>query len=253
MSRRFVFCDGNSIGHWRWHAKPAEVSLARSFDVWLRDQMKVWMADLVVVAFDGGNNWRNQVHKDYKMHRDPHAPELVEQLAMLPDVAREAGAHSIQVDTFEADDVLGTLVSRLRDDDKALVVVRDKDLCQLVRRGVGVLDPTNGKLYDTAAVVEKYGVHPRRIQEWLSLTGDKSDNIDGVPQWGDKRAARAIDQTSNFHDLLSRSARLMLTNLDRSDAVTERLQKTLNEFVPRVTRNMTLTKLREDVPVEVPI
>jgi DNA polymerase-1 len=234
-----LIIDGNSIAHWRYYASPLEkdergreVGMLRSFERWLDEVTRSMEATDVTVCFDAKRNWRYELLPSYKGQRSEKPPELVAQLSALPKwledrFHRGTIGQMWKEDGYEADDLCAAEVVRLPPGRRATVISGDKDLCQLVddEAGVRVFSPRPGEMYNASAVVEKFGVPPYRLREYLALCGDTADNVKGVPGWGPKKAVAAISETIDWEHLLERARRLELSG------VPVRLQKTLNEHV----------------------
>lgn len=157
----------------------------------------------MVVVFDPpGKTFRNDIYADYKANRPPVPPELKSQFPLIIELLEARGIPVLQVTGVEADDVLGTLATRATDDE-VLLVTGDKDMAQLVNEQVNMLDTMKNKRLDSAGVVEKFGVPPEKIIDYLALMGDNSDNIPGVPKVGPKTAAKWLNQFGSLDDLIA--------------------------------------------------
>lgn len=172
----------------------------------LRDQEK---PDYLAVVFDlEGPTVRHEEFKDYKAHRKPMPEDLVVQLPKLRDVLRALRIATAEFPRYEADDVLATLAARAAERDmRTVIVTTDKDLLQLVGGTVSVWNPSKEVLLDESKVVEFFGAPPDRVVDVLSLQGDPSDNVPGVPGIGEKTAKALIQEFGSLDDLLA--------NLDR--------------------------------------
>jgi DNA polymerase-1 len=225
-----VVIDGNSVAHWQFWRAPQEqengreVGMLRAVGQWLAETKANLNAYSVRVCFDSKKNWRYEVLPTYKGHRTEKHPALAEQLAALPQWLYALGWATEEQEGYEADDLCAAFANPLLGE-RVTVVSTDKDLCQLVddARGIKVFCPLSGTMFDEAAVVGKFNVPPYRLREWLALNGDTADNVKGVPGWGKKTAAQAINETLDLEHLLEQSKRLKLS-------VSERLQKTLNSW-----------------------
>lgn len=161
----------------------------------------------LAVAFDGSltTSFRNEIYPEYKAQREPPPPELEAQLGACRDVARALGAATFVDDRYEADDILGALWRRARrDEHRVVVVTSDKDLAQLVDEETILFDFARDTRYDEAAVVEKFGVRPAQIPDYLGLAGDSVDNIPGVTGVGPKSAQALLAAFDALEDALDR-------------------------------------------------
>ena len=159
------------------------------------------------LAFDKSltTSFRNDIYPEYKAQRALPPPELEAQQDWCQDVGEAFGA-AIYVDTrYEADDLVGTLCRQLYDQGHEVVVVTsDKDLAQLVSERVTLLDFAKGERYDPRAVVEKFGVRPDQIADFLGLAGDSVDNIPGVAGVGRKTAVALLSELGSLDGIYDR-------------------------------------------------
>jgi 5'-3' exonuclease len=149
----------------------------------------------VGVCFDHGlATFRNEKFPAYKQSRGEPPPELEAQFELCQEAARALGLEVFTASGFEADDVIATLVESLGDTARVRVVTADKDLSQLVTEDgrVVLYDLARERLFDAAAVREKFGVGPAQIPDYLGLVGDSVDDLPGVPGVGPKGAAAAL-------------------------------------------------------------
>ena len=153
--------------------------------------------DYLAVVFDppGGSRLRKELFPEYKANRPPPPPELGPQLPLVREVTRAMAVPQLEAPGYEADDVIATLVERCRSEDvETIIVSSDKDLMQLVEDGqCRMLDTLKDVSYDAARVVEKLGVQPTQVIDYLALLGDKVDNIPGVPGIGKKTATTLLE------------------------------------------------------------
>lgn len=159
----------------------------------------------IAVVFDAkGKNFRHELYSDYKANRPPMPDELRVQIEPLHAVIRALGLVLISEPNVEADDVIGTLASQAVDQGhEVLISTGDKDMAQLVNDRVTLVNTmTNAKL-DTAGVQKKFGVAPHQIIDYLALTGDKSDNVPGVPGVGPKTAAKWLNEYGSLEQITS--------------------------------------------------
>jgi DNA polymerase-1 len=158
------------------------------------------------VVFDAGREtFRNEMFADYKATRPPTDPDLAVQFAPARRIAEALGFPCVEVDGFEADDVIATLaVAARRAGMDVVIESADKDLFQLVGDGITAHDPMRDRVFDAAGVVDKMGVPPERIVDYLSLVGDASDNVPGVAGIGAKGAAELINAFGGLDDIYAR-------------------------------------------------
>ncbi|HEX6767351.1 MAG TPA: 5'-3' exonuclease H3TH domain-containing protein [Polyangiaceae bacterium] len=189
--------------------------------------------------------FRAQRYAEYKAGRQKAPSELVLQLDRLDELLEAFGAPAFCVPGFEADDVLATLVRRLRaEGSSSLVVSGDRDLLQLVDETTRVLFMgRRGKdavVYDEKAVEGRFGVAPAKLPTFVALVGDASDNLQGVPGIGPKTAAELVVEFGS-----------VATLLEKLDSVrSEKLRESLRNARERLIMNEDLARLRDDVSLD---
>jgi len=198
-------------------------------------------ADRIAVIFDAGRQtFRSDIYPQYKAHR-PEAPEeLVPQFALIREATRAFNLPSIEMEGFEADDLIATY-ARLATEQGARVTIvsSDKDLMQLVNDRVGMFDPLKNRTIGPDQVVEKFGVRPDKVVDVQALAGDPTDNVPGVPGIGIKTAAQLIEDYGDLDQLLARAGEIKQP---------KRRENLLNHAEDaRVSRE--LVRLRQDVPI----
>ncbi|MGM0574679.1 MAG: DNA polymerase I [Myxococcota bacterium] len=152
--------------------------------------------DYLAVVFDAGaRSFRNDLYPEYKAHRPEPPEDLVPQFPLVREVTEAFHIPSLEQDNWEADDLIAALAEEAREEDVDTVIVSsDKDLMQLVDDECVMYDTMRDVRYDPDGVMEKMGVRPDQIVDYLALVGDSSDNIPGVPGIGKKTAARLLAQ-----------------------------------------------------------
>jgi DNA polymerase-1 len=199
-------------------------------------------ADFVAVIFDTARKtFRNDIYKEYKAHRPPPPEELVPQFGLIREATRAYSLPCLEREGFEADDLIATY-ARLATEQgfRVTIVSSDKDLMQLVRPGVDMMDPMKNKMIGPAEVVERFGVGPDKVVEVQALAGDSTDNVPGVPGIGIKTAAQLIAEYGDLDTLLARAGEIKQPK--RREKLIE------NAELARISRE--LVRLRDDVPVE---
>ncbi|MDY0240636.1 MAG: DNA polymerase I [Rhodospirillaceae bacterium] len=196
----------------------------------------------MAVIFDSGREtFRTAIYPAYKANRPEPPEELIPQFALVRDAVRAFNLACLELPGYEADDLIATLARRAREAGAEVTVVSsDKDLMQLVRPGVAMLDPMKNRTVGEAEVREKFGVAPDRVVDVQSLAGDPTDNVPGVPGIGVKTAAQLIGEYGDLDTLLARAGEIkqpkrresLLTHADAA----------------RISR--TLVTLKDDVPLD---
>jgi DNA polymerase-1 len=197
------------------------------------------------VAFDaaGGENFRNRIYPEYKAHRPPMPPELAGQIAMVHTVIEAFGLTTLQVQGFEADDIIATLTKiAVAAGMEVVICSSDKDLMQLCCGEVGILDTMKNRRLGVADVREKFGVPPERVGDVLALMGDDIDNVPGVDGIGPKTASELINRFGSLDELLARAGEVKGKRGEALVAARD-LVRTSRELV----------RLRDDVPLPKPL
>ena len=195
----------------------------------------------VAVAFDESlaSSFRNEIFPDYKANREPAPPDLERQFKWCKDLAACMGLPVHVDDRFEADDLIATLAGKWRERGHPVVVVTgDKDLAQLVGPGDHWWDFAKRNRLDAAGIEDKFGVRPDQIPDYLALTGDKVDNIPGVPGVGPKTAAQLLRHFDTVDALFERLEELaFLKKIRGAKSLAGRLRH--HEDTVRVSRRLT--------------
>lgn len=250
-SGAIVAIDGNSLLHRAFHALPPTMTAPDGrptnavfgFVSMLLKIVQELRPQGVIVAFDKGRPaFRSEALACYKTHRPPAADELKVQFPMVKALLGAMDVPILEVEGWEGDDVLGAIASRAEQiGAQALLVTGDRDAMQLVSDNVNLVSTRKGitdiVLYDREAVLERYGVTPEQIPDYLGLKGDASDNIPGVPGVGEKTAAKLIAEHGSLEAVLS-AAKEMPGKLGENlcahadDALASRLVATIRRDVP---------------------
>ena len=157
----------------------------------------------IVVAFDPrGGSFRRRIFEDYKANREAQPEDLSAQIPLVRELVEAFRIPILEVEDFEADDVIATLVKQLPENAVASIVSTDKDLMQLVSDRVELVDHVKNRRFGPAEVEERFGVPPDKILDVRSLVGDPSDNIPGVKGIGEKGAAKLIKEWGTLEALL---------------------------------------------------
>ncbi len=193
------------------------------------------------VIFDAARRtFRNDIYPDYKANRPPPPDDLIPQFELIRDAVRAFNLPAIELEGYEADDVIATYVRQARERGLEVTIVSsDKDLMQLVGDGVEMWDTMKGRRIGPDDVAEKFGVGPERVIDVQALAGDSSDNVPGVPGIGVKTAAQLIREFGGLDALLERA----------EDIPQPRRRQTLIEHADLARISRQLVTLRDDVPL----
>lgn len=157
----------------------------------------------IAVVFDAkGKTFRDELFKQYKSHRPPMPDDLRPQIEPLHRIIKALGIPLISIEGVEADDVIGTLaVQAAKDGKDVLISTGDKDMAQLVNDHIMLINTMNNTLLDREGVIEKYGIPPELIIDFLALMGDSADNIPGVKGVGEKTALALLQGIGSFEQI----------------------------------------------------
>ncbi len=250
---RLILVDGSGYIFRAYHALPpltrrdgTAVGAVYGFTTMLLRLRETYKHDMLAVIFDAGRaTFRSEIYPEYKMNRSETPDDLIPQFPLVREATRALMIPAIELDNYEADDLIASYAHAARSQGQAVVIVSsDKDLMQLVVDGeVTMMDPMKNKTIGSAQVVEKFGVMPDKVIEVQSLIGDAVDNVPGVPSIGPKTAAELITQFGTLEAVLA--------NLDQIKQPKRREVLTLHADAARLSR--TLVELKCDIPLPVPL
>ncbi|MEZ8313789.1 DNA polymerase I [Vibrio splendidus] len=205
-----ILIDGSSYLYRAFHAYPGTMS---NGDIptnavygvvnMLRSMMRQFASDRIAVIFDAkGKTFRDDMYPEYKANRPPMPDDLRCQIEPLHNVIRAMGLPLISIPGVEADDVIGTLASQASAMGMpVLISTGDKDMAQLVDDNVILINTMTNVVMDREGVIEKFGIPPELIIDYLALMGDKVDNIPGIPGVGDKTATALLQGIGSIEKL----------------------------------------------------
>ncbi len=204
--------------------------------------------DYVAAVFERGPSFRTELYADYKANRDEPPEDLVPQFDSARQVAAALGLHCLEVDGFEADDLIGTLATQLRRQGiRVIIVSSDKDLAQLVDDGITLLDIAKDRELDADGVLEVFGVRPEQIVDYLALAGDSVDNIPGVRGVGPKTARALLQATGTVDALLADPTQIESLAIRGRQSV----QAKIIDSTEVIHLSRELATIRRDVPLTI--
>lgn len=215
MTKPFVLIDGSSYLFRAYYALPPLTNskgkpTGAIYGVinMLKKLMADYQPDHVAVVFDPkGRTFRDDLYPEYKANRKVMPDELREQIKPLFDVIKALGLPLIIKEGFEADDVIATLAAKAKQQGMNVVIsTGDKDLAQMVDDQVTLINTMNNRVMDIQGVIEKFGVPPERIVDYLTLVGDSTDNVPGVPSVGPKTAAKWLQTYGSLEEIIKQAA-----------------------------------------------
>ncbi len=195
------------------------------------------------VVFDySGVTFRNEIFPEYKANRPPPPEDLVPQFPLIREATRAFNVACIEEEGYEADDIIATLAREAHEaGGRVTIVSSDKDLMQLIRPGIEMLDPMKGVLIGPEEVEAKFGVPPERVVDVQALAGDSTDNIPGAPGIGVKTAALLIREYGDLDNLLAHAEEIRQP----------KRRETLISFADQIRLSRELVKLDDHVPLHV--
>ncbi|EKE77219.1 DNA polymerase I [Oceanibaculum indicum] len=244
--------DGSGYIFRAYHALPpmnrgdgTPVNAVFGFSAMLMKLVEEIDAQHLAVIFDSAREtFRNEIYPAYKAQRPEPPEDLRPQFSIIRDAVRAFNVPSIEMPGFEADDLIATYAKEARAKGMDVVIVSsDKDLMQLVRDGVTMLDPIKNRPIGPDEVMEKFGVAPDKVVDVQSLAGDSVDNVPGVPGIGVKTAAQLITDYGDLETLLARATEIKQP----------KRRESLIEYAEQARISRELVKLRDDVPLEVSV
>jgi DNA polymerase-1 len=247
-----ILIDGSGFIFRAYHALPPmtrpdgkPVNAVFGFSNMLAKLLREQVGTHIAVIFDAGRTtFRNRMYEDYKAHRPPPPDDLVPQFSLVREATEAFGVPSVELEDWEADDLIASYAKEAsKAGGQTTIVSSDKDLMQLIRPGVEMLDPIKQKPIGPAEVMEKYGVTPEKMVDVQALIGDTVDNVPGVPGIGPKGAAQLINEFGDLESVLAAAPAMKPSK--RRDNLLEHAEKA------RISRE--LVTLRTDAPLPVPI
>ncbi|MBT3197368.1 MAG: DNA polymerase I, partial [Gammaproteobacteria bacterium] len=204
----------------------------------LKSLLEEYPSEQVAMIFDAkGKTFRNDLYPAYKANRPPMPEDLRSQIEPLHAIIEALGIPLIVHEGVEADDVIGTLARQAEADGvSVLISTGDKDMAQLVGNKVTLINTMSQSLMGVEGVKEKFGVRPEQIIDYLTLVGDSSDNVPGVPKVGPKTAVKWLDQFGSLDEVMA-----------RADEVGGKVGESLRRTLEQLPLSRTLVTIRCDV------
>ena len=240
---RLLLVDGSSYLYRAFHAMPdlrngagdptgaiyGMVNMMRR----ARSDLK---ADHIACVFDAkGKTFRDEMYSEYKAHRSPMPEDLVKQIEPIHAIVKALGWPVLMVSGVEADDVIATLSCQATQAGwETIISTGDKDLAQLVNSSVTLINTMTNEKLDIEGVIEKFGVPPERIVDYLSIIGDAVDNVPGVPKAGPKTANKWLAEFGDLDNLMANAEQV-------KGVVGENLRASL-EWLPKARELITVKK-----------
>jgi DNA polymerase-1 len=245
---RLVLIDGSSYLYRAFHALPPLTGpdgtpTGALFGVvnMLRATLKENPDYTAFVVDASGPTFRDALYPEYKAHRPPTPPDLKAQIEPMMKIVEALGFPILRVSGVEADDVIGTLALQASAQGIPVTIsTGDKDFAQLVRPGITLTNTMTNSVLDEAGVIEKFGVKPVQIVDYLALMGDAVDNVPGVDKCGPKTAAKWLGEYGTLAAVMA-----------NADKISGKIGENLRAALHRLPLNEQLVTIKTDVPLEV--
>lgn len=230
------------------NSKGENTSAPFGFANFLISIRETYEPDYLAIVFDSGMSQREEIYPEYKATRERMPDELAASLPRIREMVEGFRDPVVEVEGYEADDVIGTLAEKAQSAGlEAVIVSGDKDLYQLVGPGIHLLNPGRGgptgvqaEWVDETNAGERFGIPPTSIRDYLALVGDSSDNIPGAPGIGPKTAVKLLDEYGDLDTILQRAEEIS----------GKRARESLLENAELVRLSKQLVTIQKDVPIE---
>ena len=246
--QQLLLVDGSGYIFRAFHALPpmtrkdgTPVNAVYGFTAMLMKLVDDMQPDHVAVVFDvARKTFRSDIFPEYKANRSEPPEDLVPQFALVREATAALALPAVELAGFEADDLIATYAAAAENAGLATTIVSsDKDLMQLVRGDITMLDPMKQRRIGAAEVVERFGVPPEQVVDVQALAGDSTDNVPGVPGIGIKTAAELISTYGDLDTLLARAGEIKQP----------KRRENLLQFAEQARISRQLVLLRDDAPM----
>ena len=243
--KSLILVDGSSFLFRAYHAIPPltnpqgePTNAIYGVSNMLRKLITDYHSEYITVVFDSpGKTFRNDLYDQYKAHRPPMPDDLRIQIKPLHELIRAMGLPLIMQSGVEADDVLGALAQLAEKQGfKVIISTGDKDMAQLVTDNIILENTMSNTRLDIQGVVDKFGVKPNQIVDYLALMGDSSDNIPGIAKVGPKTAAKWLEQYQTLENLVA-----------NADKITGKIGESLRDGLHQLPLAKQLTTIKCDL------
>jgi DNA polymerase-1 len=259
LTEELLLIDGNSLAYRAFFALPESIATSTGIPTnaifglasMLVKVLTEYGQRPTVVVWDGGYTGRKELYPEYKAQRSSRPDLLKEQWPHFEPLIEAFGYRNLRVDGFEADDVIASIAELAKHggEDGApipvMVLTGDRDAFQLVDESTRIMAPGRGitdtKIYDTQGVIDRYGISPQQVPDFIGLKGDTSDNIPGVPGIGDKTAAELLQRFGSLETVLA--------SIDEISGVKRKENLTAHADDARLSKQLATAK--RDIPLDI--
>jgi DNA polymerase-1 len=256
MPDELFLIDGNSLAYRAFFALPESIATSTGvptnaifgFASMLVKILTDYGPKATVVVWDAGSSGRKEIYSEYKAQRSTRPDLLKEQWPAFEPLVDAFGYQNLAVPGYEADDVIASIVERARASEiPVMVVTGDRDAYQLVGDGVRIMTTSRGitdtRVYDRQGVIDRYGIPPELVPDFIGLKGDTSDNIPGVPGIGDKTAAELLQRFGSLEEVLN--------HID--DISGAKRKQNLTEHADEARVSKELATAKRDIPLDLDV
>ena len=258
MSDELFLIDGNSLAYRAFFALPESIATSTGmptnaifgFASMLVKILTDYGPKATVVVWDAGSSGRKELYTEYKAQRSTRPDLLREQWPHLEPLVAAFGYRNLSVEGYEADDVIASLAELAKAQDppiEVMVVTGDRDAYQLVDEQVRIMTTSRGitdtRVYDRQGVIDRYGIPPELVPDFIGLKGDTSDNIPGVPGIGDKTAAELLQRFGSLEAVLD--------SIDQISGAKRKQNLTEHADDARISKHLATAK--RDIPLELDV
>src|ERR1039457_1734981 len=258
MADELFLIDGNSLAYRAFFALPESIATSTGvptnaifgFAAMLVKILTDYGPKATVVVWDAGSSGRKELDTEDKAQRSSRPDLLREQWPHLAPLGSAFGYRNLSVQGYEADDVIASIAERAKSADPkiaVMVVTGDRDAYQLVDDGVQIMTTsrgiTNPRVYDRQGVIDRYGIPPELVPDFIGLKGDTSDNIPGVPGIGDKTAAELLQRFGSLETVLD--------SIDEISGAKRKQNLTEHADAARISKQLATAK--RDIPLDLDV
>ncbi|MGH2913665.1 MAG: DNA polymerase I [Solirubrobacteraceae bacterium] len=255
MTDELFLIDGNSLAYRAFFALPESIATSTGvptnaifgFASMLVKILTDYGPKATVVVWDAGSSGRKEVYAEYKAQRSSRPDLLKEQWPALEPLVASFGYRNLRVDGYEADDVIASVAQLAKTHEPpiaVMVVTGDRDAYQLVDDRVRIMTTSRGitdtRVYDRQGVIDRYGIAPELVPDFIGLKGDTSDNIPGVPGIGDKTAAELLQRFGSLETVLA--------SVDQISGA--KRKQNLSEHAEAARLSKLLATAKRDIPLD---
>lgn len=251
--KKVLVIDGHNFMYRAYHVlaindDPIEYLMSRVINMIQKTVRDTGIKDVIVVFDPSTENWRHDVYPEYKANRSGMPEDMAKAFPFLRKLVRIIGLPVVREPRMEGDDVLGTLARKLlKLKWEVYIATSDKDMAQLVKKRVSLVNKDN-EILGPKEVMEKYGVPPEKIVDWLAVCGDKVDNVPGVANVGAKSVAAILRNADSIKEAMA----IGIDQLPEKIRGAAGIQKKLEDQIDNFKMSRKLVKIKTSLDLECP-